>query len=162
MLGERRGESTLDYDVGQAGGGSTVMLRNGAEEALFGAKPQTKVLNGREGGWKRRMRLKKKIVEEKKDEEGCQRDGDDELKVIARTMKRFELTGEMGQLVRYKRHEHRALSVRCEERERERERSRPSLRRKPVVLRETSSLATTYFSSLGSGACLEREEERAL
>jgi hypothetical protein len=36
----------LDYNIGQAGGGSTVMLRNGAEEALFGAKPQTKVLKG--------------------------------------------------------------------------------------------------------------------
>ena len=33
MLGERRGASTLDYNMGQAGGGSTVMLGNGAEEA---------------------------------------------------------------------------------------------------------------------------------
>ena len=51
------------------------------------------------------MRSKKKIVEEKVDEKGCQRDGDDELTVIARTMKRSELTSETGQLVRYKRHE---------------------------------------------------------
>ena len=106
MLGERRGESTLDYDMGQAGGGSSVMLGSGAEEALFGAKPQTTVLKGgREGEWKRGMRSKKKIVEEKVDEKGCQRDGDDELTVIARTMKRSELTSETGQLVRYKRHE---------------------------------------------------------
>jgi len=75
------------------------MLGNGAEEALFGAKPQTTVLMGG-----------KEIEEEdrrgeKLDEKGCQRDGDDELTVIARTMKRSELTSETGQLVRYKRHE---------------------------------------------------------
>ena len=51
------------------------------------------------------MRSKKKIVEEKVDERGCHRDGDDEVTVIARTMKRSELTSGTRELVRYKRHE---------------------------------------------------------
>ena len=46
------------------------MLRNGAEEALIGAKPHTIVLKGRDGGWKRRRRSKKKIAQEKEEKEG--------------------------------------------------------------------------------------------
>ena len=86
------------------------------------------------------------------DERGMPREGDDEETVVARTMTRSELASETKETVRYK-ETNKSLGRALR---RERETSRPSLGRKPVVLRETSSLATTYFSSLGSGASLER------
>ena len=113
---------------------------------------------GREGGWKRRKEVEEEDRSRGLDGKEMPREGDDEEDGGSknddgvRVGQREEGDGSLQEK------RTRALGVRCEERET----SRPSLGRKPVVLRETSSLATTYFSSLGSGASLEREEERAL